>query len=134
MGTGSMSERSGDPLSFFANYRWYLRALNSKRAEKEKMQADAVNGLINRDILDPDWRLRYDCDIKHYKRRLREIEGVIDSIPETDRLLPCKIFLRLHFVMGMSLTEVSEKMNVSLSTVRRIRSRTEDYFDGISMG
>lgn len=128
-----ISKINREPLSYFANYRWYLRALHSKRAEKAKIQTDISNGLISRDVLDPDWRQRYLCEIKYYKQKLREIEAVIDSIPETEQLLPCKIFLRLHYVMGMSLTEVGEKMNVSLSTVRRIKSRTEDYFSDSGM-
>ena len=117
------------PLFFFERYKWYLKALNSKKAEKSKIIRDIRNGLISRDILDDGWEERADKDIRRYKRRLRDIEATIESVPETAQLMPCKIFLRLHFVMGMSLTEVSEKMNVSLSTVRRIKSRTEDYFE-----
>ncbi len=124
MTSGSKSH----PFTYFARYRWYLRALDSKRAEKSKILADIRSGLVTRDVLDEDWEKRYDCDIKHYKRRLREIDAVIDSIPETAQLLPCKIFLRLHYVMGMSLTDTAEKMNISISTLRRIKSRTEDYF------
>jgi len=67
------------------------------------------------------------------KQRCHEIEAEIEKIPDTDQLLPCKLFLRLHFVFGLTMTETAEKMNVSETTLRRIRDRLIRYYDEYPM-
>ncbi|MBQ9920546.1 MAG: hypothetical protein IJO52_00020 [Clostridia bacterium] len=116
-------------LLYFSRYNWYLRALNTKKAERRKILADINSGLISRDTLDSDWQKSLESEIIDLKKRLHDIESTIEGIPETPNLLPCKLFMRLYFVLGMSMTETAEKMNVSLSTLRRIRDRAARHFD-----
>ncbi len=116
-------------LLYFSRYNWYLRALNTKKAERRKILADINSGLISRDTLDSDWQKALECEIIELKKRLHNIESTIAAIPETPNLLPCKLFMRLYFVLGMSMTDTAEKMNVSLSTLRRIRDRAARHFD-----
>ena len=123
-----------DPLSYFAKYRWYLRALNAKKAEKAKILADINSGEISRDTLDRYWSEQIKCEINELRRKLSEIELTVDSIPETTELLPCKLFLRLYFILGMSMTDTAEKMNISISTARRIRERASEYFESYPFG
>ena len=121
--------KPSDSLSYFAKYRWYLRSLHSKKAERAKILADINEGNISRDILSPDWNERLLGEIRRLKRKLADIEFAVESIPETPELIPCKLFLRLHFISGMTLTQTADKMDVSLSTLRRIRDRASKYFD-----
>ncbi len=116
-------------LLFFSRYDWYMRALNSKSAERRKILADINSGLISRDTLDEDWSASLESEIAELKTKLHDIEFTVDSIPETPELLPCKLFLRLHFICGMSMTDTAEKLNVSLTTLRRIRDRAARHFD-----
>ncbi|MBQ8250093.1 MAG: sigma-70 family RNA polymerase sigma factor [Clostridia bacterium] len=116
-------------LLYFSRYNWYLRALNTKQAERRKILADINSGLISRDTLDSDWQKSLEVEIGELKKHMHDIESTIESIPETPNLLPCKLFMRLYFVLGMSMTETAEKMNVSLSTLRRIRDRAARHFD-----
>ena len=116
-------------LLYFSRYNWYLRALNTKKAERRKILADINSGLISRDTLDSDWQKSLEHEIVELKKRLHDIESTIEAIPETPNLLPCKLFMRLYFVLGMSMTDTAEKMNVSLSTLRRIRDRAARHFD-----
>ncbi len=116
-------------LLFFSRYDWYLRALNTKSAERRKILSDINSGLISRDTLDEDWSRQLESEIEALKERLHSIEFAIDAIPETPELLPCKLFLRLHFVCGMSMTETAEKLNVSQTTLRRIRDRAAKHFE-----
>ncbi len=106
-----------------------MRALNSKSAERRKILADINSGLISRDTLDEDWSASLESEISELKKKLHDIEFTVDSIPETPVLLPCKLFLRLHFICGMSMTDTAEKLNVSLTTLRRIRDRAARHFD-----
>ncbi len=116
-------------LLYFSRYNWYLRALNTKKAERRKILADINSGLISRDTLESDWQKALEGEIVELKKRLHDIESTIESIPETPNLLPCKLFMRLYFVLGMSMTDTAEKMNVSLSTLRRIRDRAARHFE-----
>lgn len=118
-----------DPLSYFAKYRWYLRALNAKKAERAKILADINSGEISRDTLDKHWGEQIKDEMKNLRRKLSQIEQAVESIPETPELLPCKLFLRLYFILGMSMTDTAEKMNISISTARRIRERASEYFE-----
>lgn len=116
-------------LLFFSRYDWYLRALNTKNAERHKILADINSGLISRDTLDEDWSKTLSSEIETLKKHLHDIEFTIDSIPETPLLLPCKLFMRLHFICGMTMTETAEKLNVSQTTLRRIRDRAARHFE-----
>lgn len=115
-------------LLYFSRYAWYLRALNTKKAERRKILADIDSGLISRDTLDSDWQKSLEREIAELKARMHDIEFTVDSIPETPQLFPCKLFLRLYFILGMSMTETAEKMNVSISTLRRIRNTAARHF------
>ncbi len=128
------TESCADSLLYFAKYHWYLTALNSKEAERKKILANINSGLISRDTLEEDWSERLDGEISALRNHLHAIEATIESIPETPLLLPCKLFLRLHYVVGMSMTETAEKINVSATTLRRIRDRTADYFEHFPVG
>ncbi len=116
-------------LLFFSRYDWYLRALNSKNAERKKILADINSGLISRDTLDENWSRNLESEIESLRKRLHDIEYTVNAMPETPELLPCKLFLRLHFICGMSMTDTAGEMNVSQSTLRRIRDRAARHFD-----
>ena len=116
-------------LAYFSAYNWYLRSLNAKNAERRKIRADIREGLISRDMLDPDWEETMDAESAALRAQLDAIEATVESMPETARLLPCKLYLRLHFISGLSVTETAEKLNVSETTLRRIRNRAARYFD-----
>lgn len=116
-------------LLYFSRYNWYLRALNTKTAERRKILADINSGLISRDTLDEDWNRQLEAELDALKKRLNSIEFTVNAIPETPELLPCKLFLRLHFICGMSMTETAEKLNVSQTTLRRIRDRAAKHFE-----
>lgn len=124
--------RSNDSLVYFARYRWYLKMLNAKRAEYSKILSDIHSGMISRDTLDPFWKERIKADMKYLRGKLRDIEFTADSLPDTPELMPCKLFIRLYFILGLSLSQTAEKMNVSLSTVRRVKERTAEYFDKVT--
>ena len=121
--------KRGDPLVYFAKYRWYLKALNAKKAEYSKILADIHSGEISRDTLDPFWKERIKAEVKHLKKKLAGIETTVESLPDTPDMMACKLFLRLHYILGMNMTMTAEKMNVSPSTVTRIKARTASYFE-----
>lgn len=116
-------------LLFFSRYAWYLRALGTKKAERHKILADINSGLLSRDTLDTDWQRSLEKEIESLRAKMKEIEYVVESLPETPQLFPCKLFLRLYFIVGLSMTETAEEMNVSMSTLRRIRDRAARHFD-----
>jgi len=118
-------------LFYFEKYRWYLQALNTKIAEYKKINSDIASGLMSRDTVDDNWQRKLKREIRQLKKRLNYIEFTVNSLPETAELLPCKLFLQLHFILGLNLTETAEKMNVSISTVRRIRDRAERHFEDV---
>ena len=113
---------------FFERYTWYLRLLKAKESERRKIASDINSGLINRDAVDPDWEKSISAEIGRLRAKLRRVEEVIDMIPETPSLMPCKIYLRLHYIIGCTITETAMEMNVGLTTLRRIRNRCEEYF------
>ena len=116
-------------LRYFGKFHWYLRDINAKYSEERKIIADIRSGLISRDMLEEGWQEKLTQEIELLRDRLRRIERTIEEIPESREMMPCKIFLRLHFVTGLSLTETAENMNVSETTLRRIRERTAKYFE-----
>ncbi len=116
-------------LLYFSRYNWYLRSLNTKEAERRKVLADIRSGLISRDTIDEGWQDSLNNEIDELKKRLYDIEFTVKSMPETPELLPCKLFLRLHFIMGMTMTDTAETMNISLSTLRRIKDKAAMHFE-----
>ncbi|MBQ8509919.1 MAG: hypothetical protein IJ493_08450 [Clostridia bacterium] len=116
-------------LDFFANYRWYLRELAEREDARNRILSDIHSGLTSRDSYDTDWEAQIDSDIAALRKKIAGIESVIDAIPETPKLLQCKLFLRYHFILGFSLTETASRMNISLSTLRRVRIRCEEYLE-----
>lgn len=129
-----MSKKTiSSPLEYFERYRWYLQALNSKNAEYSKVMSDINSGKASRDIADSDWQRKLRREIRGLKRSMNSIEFTVSSIPESAELLPCKLFLHLHYIVGLNLTETAEKLSVSESTVRRIRDRTERYFESVPL-
>ena len=116
-------------LRRFENYRWQLRALRAKENEFERISRDIDEGLITRDALDPNWQDSIQREISGLREQLLLTEGLIDLILETPEMFPCRLFLRLHYILGYSLTYTAEELNVSLTTLRRIRQRCRDFFD-----
>ncbi len=113
----------------FENYRWRLRELQSLEAELKKVRIDINDGLPSRYTVDPECEARLKSEYSSKKSELIQIDKLIESIPETKRMLPCKLYLRLHYLSGYSLTDTAGEMGISLSTLRRIRKRCDDYFD-----
>lgn len=125
--------KHSDPLSYFAKYKWYLKALNAKKSEYSKILADIHSGELNRDTLDPFWKERIRAEVKYLRKKLQNIETAVNSLPDTPEMIACKLFLRLHYIIGMNLTLCAEKMNVSYSTVRRIKERAARYFENFPL-
>lgn len=117
-----------DYMQNLSNYRWQLRNLNSKEAELRKIRIDINNGVAARDVVDEDWETALRREISELRDSLQSTESIVANIPETPALLPCKIFLRMHYIIGCSLTETAAEIGVSLSTLRRIRERCYEYF------
>lgn len=116
-------------LSRFDNYKWQLRALSTKETELRKINSDINSGVAARDVFDPDWRKTLQSDIDSLKSELSETERLLTLFPDTSEYIQCKLFLRLHYIIGCSMTETATEMDVSLSTLRRIRDRCVDFFD-----
>lgn len=127
------TEKSREKLIYFEKYKWYALALNGKRAEYKKALSDTAAGIVGRDSYSESWQRRIRREIRELKRAMNAIEFTIASIPDTPELIPCKLYLNLHYVVGLNITETAEKLNVSESTVRRIRDRTERYFEDIPL-
>lgn len=113
----------------FNNYQWLLRTLNTKNSEYRIISSHIAQGLASQDTLKPDWEDEINREISQLRDKLKQIEDIIISIPDTADLIPCKLFLRLYYIIGCSLTETASEMNISLSTLRRIRKRCANYFD-----
>ncbi len=116
-------------MQYFLQYRWLLRSLSAVSSEKRKVLADIHGGFTSRDILDEDWQEQFEQKEAAIRTRLRGIESAIETMPETERLLPCKIFMRLHYLAGYTLTDVAIQMDVSESTIRRLHRRAAEYFE-----
>ena len=115
---------------FFANYRWKVFEIAALEAELSAIRHQIDEGLASRETYDPDWEKSLTAELDAAKEYVKRVEALVSSIPETQQLLPCKLFLRLHELSGYNLTETATMMNVSLSTLRRIRDRCADYFNG----
>ena len=113
----------------FKNYKWLLRSLNTKNTEYRKISSQIAQGIASQDTLKQDWEAEINRETTELREKLNNIENIILSIPDTADLIPCKLFLRLYYIIGCSLTETAAEMNVSLSTLRRIRNRCADYFN-----
>ena len=116
-------------LAVFEKYRWLLRSLGAKSAERERILSQIDGGLYSRDTLYPEWFAQLEREIETLRRRMHAIEKGIDDMPDDREYLPCKLFLRLHFLFGYTITETAMRMNVSESTVRRVRDRAARYFE-----
>lgn len=115
-------------MHYFEKYTWLLREMNSKEAEIRKIGSQINSGITARDSVDLEWKKSLTTEISDLRSQLQAIEALIDSIPSTNSMIPCKIFLRLHYVLGCSMTETAVEMDVSLSTLRRIKRRSFEYY------
>ena len=113
----------------FESYRWRLCELKSLEAQISKVRADNNNGVASLCSLDPESEKQLSQEYESQRAVLKRIDGIVDGIPETKQLLPCKLFLRLHYISGYTLTETAAEMGVSLSTLDRIRRRCVEYFE-----
>ncbi|HIX92868.1 MAG TPA: hypothetical protein H9681_08320 [Firmicutes bacterium] len=116
-------------LSRFDNYRWQLRALSAKETEYRKINSDINSGVTARDVFDPDWKKTLQSEIEALKAELAKTEHLLTLFPDTSEYIQCRLFLRLHYIIGCSMTETASEMDVSLTTLRRIRDRCVDFFD-----
>ncbi len=121
-------------LAVFGNYRWLLSAIKVKDAERTRTKEQIRDGLISREALDDDWNLNLNRDIDRLKERLHAIEAAIEAMPETPELLPCKLFMRLYYLYGLSLSDAAMRMCVSYSTARRLQKRCAAYFENHPTG
>lgn len=111
----------------FENYRWLLRELNVLKAEIKKVQLDNHEGLASRSTIDPNCEDRLRAEYNAKKSSLVQIEQFLDRMPNTKPMLQCKLYLRLHYLAGYNLTETAMEMDVSLSTLNRIKQRCDEY-------
>ena len=121
-------------LRSFTNYRWLLSAIQVKDAERRRTHEQIRDGLLSRDLLDADWNTVITQEIDRLKERLRAIERAIDAMPETPELLPCKLFMRLYYLFGLSLSDTAMRMCISYSTARRLQKRCAAYFENHPTG
>ena len=121
--------RPANYKQLFESYRWRLCELKSLEAQINKVRADNDNGVASLYTLDPESENRLEQEYEAQKTILKQIDGLVDGIPETKRLLPCKLYLRLHYISGCTLTDTANEMGISLSTLDRIRHRCSEYFE-----
>ena len=119
---------SNNYKQLFESYRWRLRKIDALEAELRKVRHDIGEGVASRFSVDKDCEKHLNEEIAAQKQQLKCIDGIIDAIPDTKQLLPCKLYLHLHYISGYTLTNTAIEMGVSLSTIDRIRKRCAEYF------
>ncbi len=116
-------------IDYFANYQWILRCIHGKELEIRQTRNRINEGLVTRDSLSLEWEKEMNAEINALRKKLKQIEFVAKSMPETPDYIPCKLYIRLYYISGYTLTETAQSMNISESTLRRIRIRACKYFE-----
>ena len=110
-----------NPLSYFENFGICLRLAEMKREELSAATR-------RRDI---QKQLEIETELAFLERSMQKIERAIDCY--TPQIASAKysaakqaddrIFLRYRYVLGLTMEETAEKMNISRDTAYRIRRR-----------
>lgn len=113
---------------YIENYSWQLREIQALEAELKATRRQIDEGMVSRDTYDPNWEQKILDELELVQKNVKHSEDIVNSIPETVEMLPCKLYLRLHMLAGYNLTDTAVQMGVSLSTLTRIRQRCAEYF------
>ncbi len=113
---------------YIENYSWQLRQIQALEAELTATRRQIDEGMVSRDTYDPDWEEKILNELELVQKKVKHSEDIVNSIPETLEMLPCKLYLRLHMLAGYNLTDTAVQIGVSLSTLTRIRQRCAGYF------
>lgn len=115
-------------MQLFENYRWRLRELKTCESEFYINSRHIDEGIVAQDTSDPDWERHLSDETQKIREQLKKTEQLIAEIPDTPKLIRCKMFLKLHYIHGLTMTETACEMEVSTSTLRRIRRYCFHYF------
>ena len=100
-------------IRLLMSYQLLLRALANCETQYKMISRQIDEGSAAEDVVDPDWKNKISAEAK--------------NIPDSPELLQCKLFLRNHYILGMSLTNTAADMDVSISTIRRVKDRSFHY-------
>ena len=120
-------------IGLLMSYQWLLRMLSSSEAEYRTISRQIDEGLPSEDVHDPEWKRKISCEQQKIREKLRTAQQIIADIPDSPELIPCKLFLKDHYILGMSLTRTAAEMGVSVSTIRRIKDRCFHYFSDMDI-
>ncbi len=119
-------------IELLKSYQWRLRELQTKKSEQTITQSKIDDYIASSELINENWDEKLSDDIAKLHHALVTIEHIVTSIPETSELLPCKIYLRMRYILGCTLTEIALEMGISISTLRRIRIKSERYLDSLA--
>ena len=120
-------QNNADYQQTFENYRWKLFEIMAIEAELAAIRRQIDEGIASRDQYDPQWENELTAELETAKAQIKLVEDLIASIPDSPKMMPCKLFLRLHYLAGYNMTDTAVMMNVSLSTLRRIKERSIEF-------
>ena len=110
-------------IRLLMSYQLLLRALANCETQYKIISRQIDEGSAAEDVVDPDWKNKISAEAKNIRDKLR----LVADIPDSPELLQCKLFLRNHYILGMSLTNTAADMDVSISTIRRVKDRSFHY-------
>ena len=114
-------------IRLLMSYQWLLRALANCESQYKIISRHIDEGSAAEDVVDPDWKNKISAEAKNIRDKLRLAQQIVADIPDSPELLQCKLFLRNHYILGMSLTNTAADMDVSNSTIRRVKDRSFHY-------
>ena len=120
-------QNNAEYQQIFENYRWKLFEIMAIEAELAANRRQIDEGIASRDQSDPQWESELVAELETAKAQVKLVEDLIASIPDSPKMMPCKLFLRLHYLARYNMTDTAAMMNVSLSTLRRIKQRSIEF-------
>lgn len=120
-------------IRLLMSYQWLLRALANCETQYKTISRQIDEGIAAEDVAEPEWRAKIADKAKNIRAKLRLAQQIVADIPDSPELLPCKLFLKNHYILGLSLTHTAAEMGVSVSTVHRIKDRCFHYFSELDV-
>lgn len=120
-------------IRLLMSYQWLLRALANCETQYKTISRQIDEGIASEDVVEPEWRSKISTDAIIIRDKLRLAQQIVADIPNSPKLLPCKLFLMNHYILGMSLTRTAAEMGISVSTAHRIKDRCFHYFSELDV-